>query len=317
MSAPTPLIISLFLLLTIGLFPEGLAAQSTRRAGETPEAYAERLARERAVAYEQLNEQFREIRRERREMRRKRRYQGLEIFGGVNTLPGGAYWWYPGTATYDRLDEFENGAATFVFNEGEQVYGRCESSCYSYDDRYDDQTFSSMMYRLGGAYQTSWGGRFMLSGLYARYRQGVEDGAFGQVPEGSLRTFSTQQEDIVATELGFQYTFFRSRRIRPYLGVNMINFLYYYGDDTVTVVDGTTGQTGLVRRFFSKEYSPMYTEFSLELGIQVQVTPRTSVGALVWANNGANIYIEAPFGLEVRHRLGKNIPVRVKKKDRP
>ena len=190
----------------------------------------------------------------------------------------------------------------FVTTEGEVIPVRYAGN--DYPDRATGSRGYSQFLRGGIQRQSRWGGAVLLNVGFARQGGKVRIEDLPNAPaQAEYLVHSAYKEVALTTELGFQYTFFRRRRVRPYLGVGLINFLYYYGEEDSIGRDLATGQERLQRRFFSREYFPMYPDLTITAGLQVTVTKQLSLGVYTWANSASNIWIEAPVGIEGRFRL--------------
>ena len=167
----------------------------------------------------------------------------------------------------------------------------------------DEGMFFSTQYRLGIARQSTWGGRFNLTAGYARARYRNNFDPLDGLNANELRTYTDATERSLYLDLGFQYTFNRRGRFRPYLGAGLTTFLFYDGQNTLRFADANTQSTGLVEHLGTTQYLPMYPDFHITAGFQYGVTERLSVGAGLWANLGSEVAVMAPFKVEARYRL--------------
>ena len=167
----------------------------------------------------------------------------------------------------------------------------------------DEGMFLSTQYRLGIARQSTWGGRFNLTAGYARARYRNNFDPLDGLNTNELRTYTDATERSLYLDLGFQYTFNRRGRFRPYLGAGLTTFLFYDGQNTLRFADANTQSTGLVEHLGTTQYLPLYPDFHVMAGFQYGVTERLSVGAGLWANLGSEVTIMAPFQVEARYQL--------------
>lgn len=221
-------------------------------------------------------------------------WSGWELHGAVSTsIPDYDYWTV--SNSYERSAD-RNAARRFVRNDGSQVYAN------GFGEEAPDQPLvNDKIYQLGIGRQTSWGGLWRFSaGLYhSSFR--MKNDEFTDLQPNEIRTFIDNREMVVMTEVGLHYVFRRRSRFRPYVGAHAVIFPYYDGVSTLSFVEGDTGETGLVERFSSTEYFPPYIDLSLTLGFQYQLNEHLSAGAFLWVNGGADLYLDAPLGVEVRY----------------
>lgn len=206
------------------------------------------------------------------------------------------YRWWSAGERYTAVDP-EDAGIRFILASGEVIYG-----AYTGEDTPGKDRKIDLAVRAGISRQTEWGGLLRAStGFYrGRFRKENIDLT---PPPGEIWVIQDDLEITIPVELGFHYTFLQRRRVRPYLGINAIAFMYYKGESSQNFLEGGTGRTGLVNRFSSTEYFPLYPEFSLTAGFQYEISEKISAGMFVWQNFGANILIDAPFGLEVRYSI--------------
>ncbi|NJC26738.1 hypothetical protein [Neolewinella antarctica] len=204
--------------------------------------------------------------------------------------------------TYTRSTTGEGGR-NFILPSGEIIFTeRYFGSYYNYDNQ--DITRSTGIYpRIGLARQSRWGGYFHATAGYYRSRVKLRGDPYDDLADNGIQTVVTSEEDVGTLEIGFQYTFLRRHRFRPYLGFSFFNTVYYHGEERQHVYDVQTRQRGIVSGFRSKEFFPLYPEFALTAGFQFEVTKRLSLGAQIFANEGFNIFIDAPVGVEARYTL--------------
>lgn len=228
-------------------------------------------------------------------------FVGFELLGSYSTIPEPYGYFYP---FFPAVYEVAEGQADqrFQRNDGTLISARRTSNWRGLTDRYD---ISAHFGRFGIGYQTRRGINWRAQLGYYRLRQTPANDYFADQEAEEIYTTITSREDLVTLELGAEYMFFRSRRVRPYLGVSLINYLHYYAEQDARFVEAN-GQRGLIEAFSTRQVLPLFPEIALSAGVQVRLADRLSVGAFVWANWAANYFIEAPLGLEVRYGIGRN-----------
>ncbi|MEM9259106.1 MAG: hypothetical protein AAGA62_05630 [Bacteroidota bacterium] len=206
--------------------------------------------------------------------------------------------WGVGYGRYRRATG-NDATIQFILPSGELI----QTTQVNNFDGEGNNVFEAGLIRFGLDRQTHWGGTFRNSIGFFRgtYRENRNN--FMALPNDEVWTAVSNEENAIPLELGFRYTFRRRKRLRSYLELNTFSLLYYRGVHNSTFVDGQTRQQGLIRRFESTEYASFFSDVSFSAGIQYQATPRLALSAFVWANTGASVFLEAPFGLEVRHSL--------------
>lgn len=235
-------------------------------------------------------------------------WKGWELHAAASTsIPDYDYWTV--SRSYS-LASANNSDIRFIRDNGSVLYA-------NYPDvgsgRNPDEPYvNDKLYQLGINRLTNWGGSFRLSLGYYRTRFRLRNESFTDLQATEVRTYTDAKERSLFSEVGFQYNFFRRGRFRPYVGINATAHLYYNGFIDERFIVGATGETGLVSKFSSKEYFPIYPDFSLTVGFQYQFTDRLSAGAFVWANNGYDLLIDAPLGIEMRYSL-RDRPLRARR----
>jgi len=204
------------------------------------------------------------------------------------------YKWWSAGERYTVVSP-ANAQIRFILPNGEIIHG-----AYTGEDTNGKDRKIDLAMRAGLSRQTAWGGLLRASAGFYRGRFRKENIDLTP-PPGEIWVIQDDREVTIPLELGFHYTIFRRHHFRPYLGINAIAFLYYKGESKQTFTEGGTGRTGLVSRFSSTEYFPLYPEFSLTAGFQFDLSKNVSAGAFAWQNWGENIYIDAPFGIELRY----------------
>ncbi|OAV42629.1 hypothetical protein [Lewinella sp. 4G2] len=228
----------------------------------------------------------------------RRRRKGYWQFSGSMSV-GFPYVDYYNRREYFRTEDASR-STSFILPSGEIIYGNNPEYLYDNDD------FMSGFHafpRFAAARQSKWGGYFHSTFGYYRSRVTPKGDPYSNISADRIRVARVTKEDVVTFELGFQYTFFRYRRVRPYVGMSLINYLYYYGESVDRFYDEASRSSGVIGGFRSKEIFPMYTELAFTAGAQVEVSNRVSVGAFLFFNEAWNIFLEAPVGLEVRYSL--------------
>ncbi|NJC26735.1 hypothetical protein [Neolewinella antarctica] len=204
--------------------------------------------------------------------------------------------WGRANETFTHSTRLSEGGVRFFLPDGEVVFG---------DDRQGvrgSYTRHSAIYpRLGLARQLNWGG--LLHGTLGYYQSTLKlnRDPFADLAENKLRTINTSEERLITLELGFQYTFLRTYRFRPFLGVALMNYLYYEGETRTNVYDGRSGQTNLFSGLRIKKSLSLNPELSLTAGFQYQLSERFSAGLFGHANWALEVFIEARLGLEMRY----------------
>lgn len=234
-------------------------------------------------------------------------WSGWEIHGSVSAPIVDYSYWSLGRS-YERTTN-RNALQRFVRPDGTFVYGIDFGR-----ESPDKPVVSTQLYQLGVNRQMSWGGLWRFSVGYYRSIFRMRNDDFTDLKVDEIRTFLNDSERAILTEAGFHYVFLRRRRFRPYLGAHLTVFPYYDGVSTTSFIEGDSRQVGLVERFFSTEYFPPYLDFSLTLGFQYQISERLTAGAFLWANGAADLYLDAPLGVEVRYSLKKRPRYRAKYK---
>lgn len=148
------------------------------------------------------------------------------------------------------------------------------------------------------------------SGFLARAKLGVyyatNDRAsddFEQVTGSLVREDYYERRFIAPLELGFQYTFRKRFRFRPYLGVNYVLYVANNSVQRTTFFDAQTQSQGLIGQFESRGVSFADRDFSLTAGFQYKLTDKISAGLSLYVHSQSAYFIESPFGLEVRYSL--------------
>ncbi|NJC26739.1 hypothetical protein [Neolewinella antarctica] len=229
-------------------------------------------------------------------LRRQRRkdYEGFwAINGSVNV---GSRSVHDYTGSTFRRSSAADQLRTFIMPSGEIIPANGNDNFYG-----DITGYSSYLLRVGIARQTRWGGYFHLTpGLYRR-RVALTGDPYGHLEEDEIQVVRTSKVMAGIFELGFQYTFFRRRRFRPYLGFGSVNLIRYSGETRRDFYEARTRQTGVIGGFRIKDSFPLYPDLCLTAGFQFELTRHLSVGAHAYASDGVNLYINAPIGFEVRY----------------
>lgn len=187
---------------------------------------------------------------------------------------------------------------TFVMPSGESFSG-----WYSGGQSFSSFKANSFYFRSGISRQTGDGFYFSAElGAYKGYSRRRSDD-YEQVGRDEIRLDADRKEFMLTYSIGMQYTFLKRHRFRPYLGVQGLGFLYYYGQNETTFFDGQTQTAGLERRFTTRQYFLDAFDFALLAGFQYKFTQRFSVGVSLFANGGYDYFLEAPVGVEVRYSL--------------
>ncbi len=219
-----------------------------------------------------------------------------QVHFNVSTSFPNYRYWSNGT-NYQRVPATES-EARFVLPSGEVI-----NAASTAEQPPKSVVKSDRFFRAGLSRQTHWGGLVRLSAGYYRNRFYNKEVFFDNLGAQEVRSWRDISEDAVPLELGFQYTFLRRHRIRPYLGVSVLTFLYYAGESAELFLDGASGQQGFVERFTIRDLFPVSSDFALTAGVQYELSERLSVGAFVWSNSGVDIWVDAPVGVEVRYDL--------------
>lgn len=225
-------------------------------------------------------------------------WSGWEVHGSVSAPIVDYSYWNNGQ-TYQRSNS-PNAARRFIRPDGTFVYANGVGEKTS-----ERPIVSTQLFQLGLNRQMSWGGLWRFSAGYYRSVFRLRNDDFSDLGSDEIRVFNDDQELAIMTEAGFHYVFMRRRRFRPYLGVNLTVFPYYDGVSTTSFIEGDSREIGLVERFSSTEYFPPYLDISFTVGFQYQINERFTAGAFLWANGGADLWLDAPLGVEVRYSLKK------------
>lgn len=122
-----------------------------------------------------------------------------------------------------------------------------------------------------------------------------------ELPE--VREDFYERRFIVPLELGFQYTFRKRYRFRPYVGVNVVRYLHYDAVQLISFRDPQTQGVGVASLLRSQGVARNDMDYSLTTGFQYKVSDRLSVGLALYLHSQLSFFIENPFGIEVRHSL--------------
>ncbi len=217
-----------------------------------------------------------------------------QLHGGVNVLGSNNAFSFGGT---QRLQRVENGTGAFevVLPDGELVSANF-SGAFSFTNSRTD----NFMARLGVTRQTSWGGSWRGTlGFFHGRETSVDDRS--QLASNELVFDNEGRTTAVSLEAGFQYTFLRRHKFRPFVGINGMLFLAYRNTREQFIFDAQTGQRALQDLNEDRSPIPLVVDLSLTTGFQYQLTKRLSVGPYLWVNGGVRYWLEAPFGLEARY----------------
>jgi len=223
-------------------------------------------------------------------------WKGWEIHAAVSTSIVDYDYWRV-SQQYVRSSD-SNAPVRFVRDDGSALYATVDRSVGSEPARVGDK-----LYQIGLNRVTTSGFIWRLSLGYFRHHFLPQNDNFTDLGADDILKYTEAREQAVMGEIGFQYSFFRRHRIRPYIGAAATTFFYYKGETADRFIEGGTGQTGLVERFFSTEYFPLYPDFSLTAGVQYQISKRLAAGAFVWMNSGYDLWLDAPLGIEIRYSL--------------
>lgn len=227
-------------------------------------------------------------------------WKGWEIHGAGSAAIVNYDWWTV-SRSYDITDR-PNSDVRFIRDDGTVINADRGNNSYN-SNGLDESSISSALYQLGINRITTSGFSFRFSLGYYRTHFRMKNDQFSNLRENEIRTFTNDKEQSLFGEVGIHYNFFRRGRFRPYLGAHFTTHLWYDGSSQERFIEGSTGQTGLVESFTSKEYLPIYPDYSLTVGFQYQLTNRLSAGAFIWVNNGYDLWIDAPVGVEMRYSL--------------
>lgn len=197
------------------------------------------------------------------------------------------------------LQRTSNGLGGFqvTLPDGEVVNANFTGTFTGSNTRTDN-----FLFRIGATRQTAWGGAFRATlGYFNGSEQQVQD--FSQLGPDELAFDIMANSSAATLELGFQYTFLRRHKFRPYLGVNS---MFYFGSSLVeeqSVFDNQTGQRAFISSIENYAGSSFWQGISISAGFQYQLFPRVSAGGYLWAHGSKDLWIEAPVGIEVRYLL--------------
>jgi len=193
-----------------------------------------------------------------------------------------------GTGDFSTLFVLPTGeTVTGIFNRFEETHNKNNS--YYFRGGIDRQTSSGFLFTLEGGFYKN----YILSTLTD----------LDQVGPNEIRDLRNSREIIITAGLGLQYTFMKRRRFRPYVGAELLGFLYYNGYNRQSFYDQQTQSIGLVEEFSVKDHFPNYAGFALVGGFQYKFSQRLSGGVSLFINGGYDLFIAAPIGLEVRYSL--------------
>ena len=200
---------------------------------------------------------------------------------------------------FDRGGQQDRFGENFVLPDGEIVEATYADGSY----RSIDAKIRSYLLRAGLIRQSRWGGLYQLKFGYYRSRTNMGEPPATVTRTDQLLRYRTLRVDAITSELGIQFTFAKRHRFRPYVGFNLLAYLYYRGERTQYVYDERTDQTGLVEGYRSQETLSPSLDFALTAGFQFAVTDELSVGGFLYVNGATNYYLDAPFGIEARYTL--------------
>lgn len=219
-----------------------------------------------------------------------------QLHGGLQGLTGNRFS-FRGSNTILRRTDNGSGGFDITLPDGELVNASFTGAFTNSVTRTDN-----FMFRVGATRQTAWGGAFRGTlGYYHGSERQVQD--FSQLGPDELAFDEEFNSSAATLELGFQYTFLRRHKFRPYLGVNSVFFLGSSWTNEQFVFDNQTGQRALVSQFDNSVRTSFWQGISVTAGFQYQLFPRLSAGAYLWGHGSVDNWIETPVGLEVRYLL--------------
>ncbi len=213
-------------------------------------------------------------------------------------------------ASYNSLFSLYDDFNTEIYERGGGDYsqlfvltnGEIVSANYRGGGRNSGNVNSSFL-RVGVDRQTSSGFLFTLEGGAYEFHSKNSSLDLDGVGMNEIWVQTDIKEFLMTAALGLQYTFRKRRRFRPYLGVELLGFLYYEGSSRKFFYDEQTNSPGFVEELRIRDAFPSYLDFALVGGFQYKVNQRLSAGLSIFANGGYNTVIQAPIGLEVRYSL--------------
>jgi hypothetical protein len=218
-----------------------------------------------------------------------------QFHGAVSGFVGPRQFDFSGGRLFERTGGIGNPDSEIQLPNGEVVPVNFVGFLDGANTRSDN-----VFFRAGLTRQTHWGGAFRGSiGYYSGKLSQQED--LRNLEPNQLTTDFSEEEQVGTLEAGFQYTFLRRHRFRPYLGINAIAYLISNSRVNETIFDGQTDQLLNLSSNVNSEPLPFVPEFSVTAGFQYRFSPRISAGAFVWGNYANSYLVEAPVGIEVRY----------------